>query len=201
MVGITWPYQQSDWEADIRKAQSYGVDAFALNIGRDDYNHAQLTNAYNAAEALGFKVFLSFDFNWWKNDQVADVVSYLKEWASKPAQLKVKANNAAFVSTFIGAGFDWASVKQQVGFPLHVIPGNLRPDDAGTQSQIASAALDGLFSWHAWPGQENNIPVDASLNTDTDKAYQALVGKNSKDYMAPVSPWCKCHFVRHMTQS
>ncbi|KAL1413173.1 hypothetical protein Q8F55_000923 [Vanrija albida] len=196
MVGITYKYQAADWERDIRAAQSYGIDAFALNIGVDTLNHDQLTKAYDAAQALGFKVFLSFDFNWWKNDQVGEVVSYIKEWAAKPAQLKVKANDAAFVSTFIGAGFDWASVKQQVGFPLHVVPGNLRPDDAGTQSQVASGALDGLFSWHAWPGQENNTPVAAPLTTDTDKAYQALVAKSGKDYMAPVSPW----FFTHLTQ-
>ncbi|TXT16023.1 hypothetical protein VHUM_00526 [Vanrija humicola] len=194
MVGITWDYQPSDWEDDIRKAQSYGIDAFALNIGRDEYNQRQLASGYAAAEKLGFKVFLSFDFNWWKNDQVGEVVQYINEWASKPAQLKVKSNDAAFVSTFIGAGFDWASVKQQVKFPLHILPGNLSPTDSGTQSQLSSGALDGLFSWHAWPGQERNIPVDATLTTDTDKAYQSLVANHGKDYMAPVSPWFFTHF-------
>jgi glucan endo-1,3-alpha-glucosidase len=33
--------------------------------GKDDYNDAQLTFAYAAAENTNFKVFISFDFAYW----------------------------------------------------------------------------------------------------------------------------------------
>lgn len=71
----------------MRLAQSIGIDGFALDIGEhpavlifncvlnliitigtDPYNAQQLGYAYAAAEALNFKVFLSFDFSHWTSD-------------------------------------------------------------------------------------------------------------------------------------
>ena len=40
----------------MRLAASIGIDAFALNIGKDKYNDDQLDYAYAAAEATNFKV-------------------------------------------------------------------------------------------------------------------------------------------------
>jgi hypothetical protein len=41
----------------------YTSDAFALNIGRDDWMPARVADAYSAAQALNvnFKLFISFD--------------------------------------------------------------------------------------------------------------------------------------------
>ena len=61
MVGIVSPYTIKDWEYDMTLAKSYGIDGFALNIGKDPYTDAQLALAYQAAEGLDFKVFISFD--------------------------------------------------------------------------------------------------------------------------------------------
>lgn len=61
MVGIVSTYTIKDWEYDMTLAKSYGIDGFALNIGKDPYTDAQLALAYQAAQGLGFKVFISFD--------------------------------------------------------------------------------------------------------------------------------------------
>ena len=61
MVGIVSTYAINDWVYDMTLASSYGIDGFALNIGKDDYTDAQLSLAYDAAKGLGFKVFISFD--------------------------------------------------------------------------------------------------------------------------------------------
>lgn len=61
MVGIVSTYAIKDWEYDMTLAKSYGIDGFALNIGKDPYTDAQLALAYQAAQGLGFKVFISFD--------------------------------------------------------------------------------------------------------------------------------------------
>lgn len=45
MVGNTAPYTQADWESDINSAHAAGIDAFALNIGPDDWEHAQVASA------------------------------------------------------------------------------------------------------------------------------------------------------------
>ena len=41
----------------------YNSDAFALNVGREDWQRARVVDAYAAAQQLqtGFKLFLSFD--------------------------------------------------------------------------------------------------------------------------------------------
>ncbi len=61
MVGNTYPYGVSDWASDISAAQAAGIDGFALNMGSDYWQPARVADAYTAANAAGFKVFLSLD--------------------------------------------------------------------------------------------------------------------------------------------
>ncbi|KAG7422237.1 Mutanase [Fusarium oxysporum f. sp. rapae] len=43
MIGIVGNRQSSaDYDDDMKRAKSTGIDAFALNIGTDDYTDAQL---------------------------------------------------------------------------------------------------------------------------------------------------------------
>lgn len=64
MVGIVSTYQPSNWERDMNLAKSYGIDGFALNVGKDSYTESQLKMAYDAAAKVGFEVFVSFDVSW-----------------------------------------------------------------------------------------------------------------------------------------
>jgi glucan endo-1,3-alpha-glucosidase len=67
-VGIVQNYTVSDWKMDMAYAMEIGIDAFALNNAIiDSYTPTQLANAYQAAEEVGFKVFISFDFAYWTN--------------------------------------------------------------------------------------------------------------------------------------
>jgi glucan endo-1,3-alpha-glucosidase len=138
MIGIVEPYTQADHEADQSLAKSKGITGFALNIGTDDYTVTQLTNAYAAAQAVGFNVFISFDFNWYSTSDVSAVASIVSQFVGQPAQFLV--DGMPFVSSFIGDGFDWSSVASSVGKQLYVVP-YFQPDLA-TQS-----GLEGLFSW------------------------------------------------------
>lgn len=70
-----------DWKEQISLAQAAGIDAFALNMAYDDYVlQLQIPNAFNAAEALGFSLFFSFDYAgngpWDKNTVIAVLGSY-----------------------------------------------------------------------------------------------------------------------------
>lgn len=57
MVGNTYPYTPADWAQDIEAAHAAGIDAFALNIGTDDWQPGQVASAY---------VFCSFVlFGYW----------------------------------------------------------------------------------------------------------------------------------------
>ncbi len=173
-------------------AQSFGIDGFALNIGTDPYTDTQLTNAYNAAAGLGFKVFLSFDFSYFNDGMVSEISAIINKYVGQSAQLIV-GNGAAYVSTFIGDGFPWNQVISSTGKNLYVVP-NWQPDSA-TAGDLDGKGISGLFSWLAWPSQ-NNQPIDqlmSSVGHEYDSNYMSVTSPASKTYMAPVSPWCESY--------
>ena len=45
LVGNTYPYDVSAWVRDIALAQASGIDAFALNVGSDSWQHARVNDA------------------------------------------------------------------------------------------------------------------------------------------------------------
>jgi hypothetical protein len=140
MVGIVSTYAQSDWESDMSLAKSKGITGFALNIGVDSYAEAQLDLGYAAAAAVGFDVFISFDFNWYTISNTSGVISMLQRYVNQPAQFKI--DGKPFVSTFIGDGFDWGAVESGVGQELYSVPFWQPSSD-----NAANAGLSGLFSW------------------------------------------------------
>ncbi|TFY51951.1 hypothetical protein EVG20_g10768, partial [Dentipellis fragilis] len=52
MVGNTFPYTVEDWKRDMVLAANHGIDAFALNFGRDEWQRQRLDDAYAAALEL-----------------------------------------------------------------------------------------------------------------------------------------------------
>ncbi len=207
MVGLTSKFDQAAWEQEIKAAQAKGIDGFALNIGKDDYNDPQLTNAYTAAAALGFKVFISVDFNWYNAQETNEVAAQLKKYIALPAQYMV--GSQPLVSSFAGHDFDWKACSAVLGTELHAVPNWLQdggdniqgapglgsgspPHEVTRQGteEMAKRGAKGLFSWHVWPGQPTNTPVDQKLGTAADEKYRTFMGNNAT-YMAGVSPWCE----------
>ncbi|KAK6500921.1 hypothetical protein TWF506_003680 [Arthrobotrys conoides] len=190
MLGITGGYTAANWQEDINAAKAIGIDAFALNIARvavDAFTPTQLALAYSEAQSLNFKLYISFDFAWFAPDSssVSEIVGILQTYAAHPAALK--HNNKAVVTTFIGDNFgnNWNTVRSQVSTALEILP-NWQPPNVQN-----NAAVDGAFSWVAWPNSNNN-PIAGPMTTASDTAYlSALAGKV---YMAPVSPWFFTHF-------
>ena len=45
IVGFTYPYTSADWLKDITLAHAAGIDGFALNIGSDSWQTAQVASA------------------------------------------------------------------------------------------------------------------------------------------------------------
>jgi hypothetical protein len=63
MVSNSVNYTIATWKTDINLAQEAHLDAFALNIAYgDDSTTNYIDLAFQAAEATGFKLFLSFDY-------------------------------------------------------------------------------------------------------------------------------------------
>lgn len=195
----------SDYDADMKRAKAIGIDAFALNIGVDPFTDQQLGFAYESANNNEMKVFISFDFNWYKDtSDAATVGSKIAKYGSLPAQLKV--DNKVFVSSFAGDHLDIATVRSTAGMDLMIVP-NFHPQD-GTDF----SAIDGALNWIAWDNDGNNkAPQGGKTVTvsDGDQTYLSKLG--SKFYLArkstscsvpeqllkippAVSPWFSTHF-------
>ncbi|KAJ6464092.1 glycosyl hydrolase family 71-domain-containing protein [Mycena sanguinolenta] len=194
MIGIESDRTSSaDYDADMQRAKSYGIDAFALNIGVDPYTDQQLGFAYESAANNQMQVFMSYDFNWWNTGQGAQIGSHLAQYASRPAQLHI--NGAAFVSSFAGDGVDVAAMRAAAGVPIMFVP-NFHPG-VGDFSLI-----DGALNWMAWPNNGNNKAPDGRGNVTVaqgDSSYQqALAGK---PYLAPASAWFSTHYGPEVSYS
>ncbi|KII86874.1 glycoside hydrolase family 71 protein [Plicaturopsis crispa FD-325 SS-3] len=117
MVGNTFPYTIDDWAADIALAHSSGIDAFALNVERDDWQPARVADAYQAASQSGtdFKLFMSFDMSSLpcaSADDAQTLRTYITTYATHPNQFKY--GGSVFASTFAGESctFGQSSVPQ-----------------------------------------------------------------------------------------
>ncbi|GMM33555.1 hypothetical protein DASC09_008800 [Saccharomycopsis crataegensis] len=178
IVGNAASMTLEDWKSDIALAQTAHIDGFALNIASNDgTNDAILNIAYEAAETLNFKMFLSFDYASTGAWSSSAVISTINKYKTYSAQFHYSGK--PLVSTFIGSSNkgDWANIKEQTGCFF-------MPDwtDLGTPEVVAAeTVIDGAFSWDAWPNGPNN------KTTISDTEYKSSL--ESKPYMMPVSPW------------
>lgn len=188
-------------------AMEIGIDAFALNNAKvDSYTPTQLANAYQAAENVGFKCFLSFDFAYWSNGDTSQITAYMNEYAGHPAAMQY--NGGAVVSTFVGDSFDWGPVKSGTSHQIFAIPNLQDPAEANS----LQTSFDGAFSWYAWPTDGGNSIIPGPMTTVWDdrfgtdlkgRPYMArkslintlLTIKANYELFAPaVSPWFSTHF-------
>ncbi|KAF5984809.1 putative mutanase (glucan endo-1,3-alpha-glucosidase) [Fusarium bulbicola] len=187
MVGIVGNRQSStDYDDDMKRAKAAGIDAFALNIGTDDYTDAQLDYAYDSANRNGMKVFISFDFHFWSTGDAAAVGQKVKKYADRPGQLRI--DNRVFVSSFAGDNLDANAVRSASGSNIFFVP-NFTPWGGSTNG------IDGALNWMGWPNDGNNkAPKDGKSVSvaDGDKSYTEWLG--NKKYMAPISPWFFTHY-------
>ncbi|KAL0961058.1 hypothetical protein HGRIS_006046 [Hohenbuehelia grisea] len=164
MVGNTFPYTKQDWADDVALAHASGIDGFALNYGRDEWQPARIDDAYEAARnsGLDFKMFLSLDMTSLPCDspQAAEALrSLVSKYISHPNQLQY--DSRAFVSTFAGetCTFGQGSVPQawETQFARHPdLQGKIYfvpaffvdPAKFGDFKNV----IDGDFNWNSgWP--------------------------------------------------
>ncbi|TQN70327.1 Glucan endo-1,3-alpha-glucosidase agn1 [Colletotrichum shisoi] len=137
-----------------------------------------ITDAFSNAEALGFKLFFSFDYAGRGPFSKDEVVSSINKYA--PSSAYFRHQKKPLVSTFEGP--DQAEDRHDVKAITNCF---FVPDwsslGAGPAIRAASGVADGLFSWAGWPwgAQDMETYVDAS--------YMEAPG--GKPHMMPVSPW------------
>ncbi|KAB8215973.1 glycosyl hydrolase family 71-domain-containing protein [Aspergillus novoparasiticus] len=187
VVGVVGNRQKAgDYDADMKRAKEYGIDAFALNIGTDSYTDTQLGFAYESAANNDMKVFISFDFNWWHFSQGNEIGAKVRAFADHPAQLKV--DGKVFVSSFCGDGVDPSAIQNAAGCEIFFAP-NFHPGHGDFNH------IQGALNWMAWESNGCNKAPTAGQKVavaDGDDAYRHALG--GKAYIAPVSPWFFTHF-------
>ncbi|KAF9479532.1 glycoside hydrolase family 71 protein [Pholiota conissans] len=195
MVGNTFPYNVDNWKKDMQLASSKGIDAFALNMGRDDWQPSRVADAYRAASGSNFKLFISFDMASIPCNSDGDgnlIRQLVRQYNRHPNQLMYEGKN--FVSTFggqfcrFGTGSlneGWHNVLKRDMPPVHFVPALfMQPPELERLN-----ALDGAFSWDsAWPLGNYDI------NSSNDAQYQKYL--KGRTYMASVSPWFFTHYSR-----
>ncbi|WVQ95055.1 hypothetical protein IAU59_002147 [Kwoniella sp. CBS 9459] len=191
MVGNTYSYTQSTWADDITQAQAAGIDGFALNYGRDSWQPDRLADAYAAAAAKGFKLFLSMDvtsLSCSSTTDAANLVNTISTYASSSAQAKVGSkvlvstfagNDCTFGQSSVDAGWKYfRSLISAKTFDIYLMPALF--SDISTFSK--NTWMDGEFNWDSgWP------MAGTALTTSSDQSYMNALNSN-QTYMAAVSP-------------
>lgn len=144
----------------------------------EDTTRSSVPLAFDAAAAVGFKLFFSFDYagnGAWDKQVVIDLIT---QYSASSAYFY--RGSQAFVSTFEGPenAVDWIDIKSQTGCFF-------MPDWSSLGAQAAmlveDGIADGLFNWQAW------ATGPYVTNTYPDASYIEFLG--GKPYMAPISPW------------
>ncbi|KAL2216631.1 putative alpha-1,3-glucanase/mutanase [Thermoascus aurantiacus ATCC 26904] len=193
-IGIVSNRQSAaDYDADMQRAKSLGIDAFALNIGVDSYTDRQLDLAYESAANNDMKVFISFDFNWYNTGQGSQIGAKVQQYASRPAQLKV--DNKVVVSSFAGDGVDVNQIRAAAGVDLFFAP-NFHPGSGDFN------VIDGALNWMAWDNNGNNKAPTPGHNVTVAQGDQAYIAALAgKPYIAPASAWFFTHFGAEVSYS
>lgn len=186
----------ADYDSDFQMAKDLGIDAFALNIGTDEFTETQLSYAYESAANNDMKVFISFDFNWFDPTTDAEKVGQMiGDYSQQSAQLMV--DGKVFASSFAGDGLDVSAMKSAANVEVFFAP-NFHPTESGDHSD-----LDSALNWMGWDSNGNNkAPTTASANltiVEGDHMYKQWL--TTKPYIAPVSPWFNTHYGAEVSYS
>lgn len=213
--GNSQNYTKDQWIQDMRVAQDAYIDGFAINIGTDPTNDLQLKLIYEAAQETDFKIFISFDMNYYSYpDSSKDILSRTLEYSKQPAQFKYKGR--VFLSSFSGEvpgtymdgnpnyTSAWCSLKASLrghGVETYFVPGwtGIKPS--------TSRCADGLLSWDAWPhnplsSSPSSEQITKNLTVQDDLFFpdQAIIEAShqlGKTYMAPISAL----FFKHLSNA
>ncbi|KAJ6535999.1 glycoside hydrolase family 71 protein [Mycena vulgaris] len=192
IVGNTYKYNTDDWTYHIRLATSKGFDAFALNIGSDDWQENQVQKAFDAAQGFDFNLFISFDMGSIPCSVPTDAFllqNYIKRFHSSPSYQRI--DGKPLVSAFSGQDCKFGNITSNNGWqhaikraePIHFMPSFFTDSSRFAEYSV----IDGAFNWNAaWPMGDQE--VDFSPDNDW------IGNLGGRSYMAGVSPWFFTHY-------
>jgi glucan endo-1,3-alpha-glucosidase len=149
-----------------------GFDAFALNTHTitDSWALTALGYLFDAADAHGFKLFMSFDMSW-NLIQPSDIPPFLTTYAKRASYYKV--DGKPFVSSYYGGTI--SNDQWDTGFRQPLVAQGLTPffvpdfdNWPGYPNGFFDTytVVDGAFSWEvAWPAPGTS-PANVSASVD-----------------------------------
>ncbi|OLL21882.1 Glucan endo-1,3-alpha-glucosidase agn1 [Neolecta irregularis DAH-3] len=189
MMGNVYSYTEEDFRTDLHRAMNMGIDAFALNLGPDEWMPARVSAFFQAAKSFNVRLFFSFDMSVMNSSE--ELVGYVKKYASDSSYFLYQ--NQVFVSTFSGqdqmfgsnnvrSGWKTAFIDplENDGLSIYFIPCWTAMDATEIYSM---PFVDGAFSWDAWTNKISRL----------DEKYTSLSLKTQKTYMSGWSPWFFTH--------
>ncbi|KAJ8295496.1 Phosphoserine aminotransferase 2, chloroplastic [Rhodotorula toruloides] len=183
-------YGEDDYAADFKLAKEAGIDAFALNVGHDSTDPAQLAKAFSAAKSSSFKLFFSFDMNYFSKPASSDTIlsDYLGKYGGNDAHLLY--NGKVFVSTFSGevpgtfldgagsfteSNAKWtdllAKAKSAIGKDAADAHDSFVPDWNDVNLVAQNKWGGGVMSWAAWGDKGRTT----AMTTASDQAVHLSV--------------------------
>ncbi|KAJ9106718.1 hypothetical protein QFC19_003030 [Naganishia cerealis] len=216
-LGNTYPYTEADWEENFKLAEETGIDAFALNLGPEQWQSDQARTAYRLSSARqvkdggddgeGLKLFLSLDMNVLPSSDREDmfrIVDLVEEFGGMTGQFKVTLPHATHLI--------WSHADNQEAKKIVLSTfggGDTSFGGVGWQGFLVECKrrnLDIFFmpSFFLPPEKILGMPyVDATFdwnsgwpmeNHTISVASDAVFIRNERPYMAAVSPWFFTHY-------
>ncbi|KAJ8514672.1 hypothetical protein ONZ45_g7810 [Pleurotus djamor] len=197
MVGNTAPYTHADWLSAFILAASKGFDAFALNVGQEQYQQDQVAKAFEAVLGAppGFQLFMSLDMTSIPCMKASDrlLVAHYKQYLKHSRYFRY--GGGPLVSTFSGqdclfgeknVDAGWTSALKTLLVPQVTFLPAFFIDPASYHNHTR---LNGAFEWNSgWPLGNGDI------NFNGDSYSVSKLG--GRPYMAAVSPWFFTHYGR-----
>lgn len=126
----------------MRIAKASSIDAFVMNMAKNENTTNNLDAAFRAANRVGFQLFFSFDYAGngpWDKDVV---IALINKYRSDPAYFK--RGSQPLVSTFEGPhrAVDWPGIKAAT--TCYFVPSW---SSMGAKEAMKTGVVDGLFSW------------------------------------------------------
>ncbi|TNY20257.1 glycosyl hydrolase family 71-domain-containing protein [Rhodotorula diobovata] len=206
MGGETQRYTTEDYAADMRLSKEVGIDAWAVNSGKDTYEEEHLDAIFEAGAQEGFNLTLSVDMLHWNVEGASDLLlERLKRYATRDEWFKLDgkpvlttfngAQDGTYldgVSTFKESNDLWNTLldaaAEAVGSPFYFAPTWLSNKPVKDQDSV-DLKLSGVANWFGW----GSVGGTENVTADPDASWHDVAAARGIEYWAPVGASFQVH--------
>ncbi|BGP37956.1 Glucan endo-1,3-alpha-glucosidase agn1 [Rhodotorula kratochvilovae] len=207
MGGETQRYTKEDYAADMRLSKEVGIDAWAVNSGKDTYEQEHLDTMFDAAKDEGYKLTLSVDMLHWNVEGASDLLlERLKRYATRDEWFKLDgkpvlttfngAQDGTYLnglSSFKESNDAWNAVLsaagEAVGSSFYFAPTWLSNKPVSSDDS-ADLQMNGVANWFAW----GSVGGTDNVTAKPDASWHDVAAARGIEYWAPVGASFQQHY-------